>query len=409
MIVTLVAVVAGFTTLSVCEEFNAVPGSFNLSQSPPKTVHDNTLPLHSLDYSPDILADQVTWDRFVLKGGALVCAMRNSDKLAGEWLNDVRDPPSAASVWQGDLKPELKKWGWNDVMSNKMLCSFDNDGFWELESTFRGLGLNPHPVSEGGHNECYRIEHWQPNLKDDNDRMVPPADQTYKVGEKRYRATVGHYGFAMNRIDGAIFGQVLASPAHEAADHWKRKPERSELPELRSLSDVLWGFWNRENPNIKNIRYYGVNMVMNEDTNKLIARALRNKKKKLSPWPGIAFSTDTDEGKAILGSPVGATIAYFLTQHKAQLGFKVVTKVTIVCDEGEGPNPDPHLFFHIEDSLPPVVKNLRHKHRRGGIGSLEGQQGTFGISEVSIGANRKSIVRVHKLSAFMSPLVMVGS
>lgn len=100
----------------------------------------------------------------------------------------------------------------------------------------------------------------------------------------------------------AIMAQELESPAYAAADLWKTKPQTNQLPKLRFLTDVLWGYWNRDNSNIRNINWYIVQQVENVDAVKLIARALRNKKKTLAPWPGTTFSMDSDEGHAILGT-----------------------------------------------------------------------------------------------------------
>ena len=70
-----------------------------------------------------------------------------------------------------------------------MLCTYNNDGYWELESAFKNLGLNPHSVETGGHNQCYRIEHWNPNLRNDDDRVVQAEYQLYRVGDERYRVS----------------------------------------------------------------------------------------------------------------------------------------------------------------------------------------------------------------------------
>jgi hypothetical protein len=95
--------------------------------------------------------------------------------------------------------------------------------------------------------------------------------------------------------------QILESPAAVARTLWETNPTNDELPKLRYLTDVLWGYWNRDNPNFKNINWYIVQQVENVDTAKIIARALKNKKKTLAPWPGTTFSMDSDEGHAILG------------------------------------------------------------------------------------------------------------
>jgi hypothetical protein len=120
-------------------------------------------------------------------------------------------------------------------------------------------------------------------------------------------------------------------------------------------------------------------LVENEDAVKIIARALKNRKKVLTLWPGTRFLMYSDDGHAILGmfrrhhlsisqlflhrarnltnnaqgSPVGATIAYFLSQHKSALGFKAVAEVIVVRDEGGGPNLEPNLSFRIQDTPAP--------------------------------------------------------
>jgi hypothetical protein len=102
-------------------------------------------------------------------------------------------------------------------------------------------------------------------------------------------------------LSAAVMAQELESPAYAAANLSKTKPQTNQLPELRFLTDVSWGYWNRDNSNIRNINWYIIQQVENVDVGKLIARALKNKKKTLSPWSGTSFSMDSDEGHAILG------------------------------------------------------------------------------------------------------------
>jgi hypothetical protein len=104
--------------------------------------------------------------------------------------------------------------------------------------------------------------------------------------------------------DVAIYGLYLDNPRSTASMNWygnKKDPDLALLPRLRALSDILWGFWVRDNPNIKTIRYFFMLGISNGQTNQLIALCLRNSKKQLSAWPGVSFNTDTDEGHALLG------------------------------------------------------------------------------------------------------------
>ena len=131
-----------------------------------------------------------------------------------------------------------------------------------------------------------------------------------------------------------------------------RKPaDPAKLPKLRAFSDILWGYWSKDNPNIKNVSYFFMMHISNDQTNALIATCLHNKQETLKEWPGVAFDTKSDEGHALLGSPNGAAFAYFLMQHKAQLGRKTITKVTVFRAETDDEMAfvDPNLVFHVED------------------------------------------------------------
>lgn len=161
---------------------------------------------------------------------------------------------------------------------------------------------------------------------------------------------------------------------------------------------MYWGHWIRDNPNVKNLRVYGAQNVVNDATSLLVSRAFQNYNvEALTPWPGQSFEATTDEGKAIIGSPIGGTIAHMLIRHKAELGIKHITKVTVVMRDypkggfGSKYKPDVHLFFHIED-VPndqiPQDGELQERLRR---------TPTLNMSnEVSVHVLGNNIVRLHK-------------
>lgn len=45
------------------------------------------------------------------------------------------------------------------------------------------------------------------------------------------------------------------------------------------------------------------------------------------------YGMDTDEGKAILGSPNGQGVGWLLIQHKSQLGMRTVQSVAVWGEE----------------------------------------------------------------------------
>jgi hypothetical protein len=95
----------------------------------------------------------------------------------------------------------------------------------------------------------------------------------------------------------------VITPGYSAQRLWQRKPASDELPQIRSISDVAWGFWNRAG-NVQGIKYLMVAMVMNEDTRNIIRQAhesLTPKRSETATWPGFDFATHTPAGQAILG------------------------------------------------------------------------------------------------------------
>ncbi|CAO2652640.1 Nn.00g009230.m01.CDS01 [Neocucurbitaria sp. VM-36] len=318
-------------------------------------------------FDEDDQANEEDWERYAHKGGSLMCGLLGTDQAAGRQMNDRRNPPSAASTWIGDLKQEFDTWYWRQVDPATYSCKMNDH--WNIPFAMRSLGLNGSPSSEGGDNACFRVEHWDPNKKE-NGQQVPAINQWYKVDGREYRSTKAHYEFAINIKGGAIFAFFLESPKSSASALWyggRKDASPDDLPHLRALSDVLWGFWNRENSNVKNIRYFLVLGISNDLTNQLIASCLQKVGKDLSEWPGTTFATVTEEGHALLGSPNGATFAYFLMQHKDQLGYKLITKITVIKPEIDDDLAfvDPVLVFHVEDvPEPPHDEEVKRDTRK---------------------------------------------
>lgn len=102
----------------------------------------------------------------------------------------------------------------------------------------------------------------------------------------------------------AIFAFNVQSPETAAKSYsgWKTdKIDRNDLPQLRALSDLLWGLWNRDNADVKNIKYFFMIGIINVATNALMATALKKENAALNAWPGVKISMETDQGKAMLG------------------------------------------------------------------------------------------------------------
>ncbi|KAF1962039.1 hypothetical protein CC80DRAFT_543407 [Byssothecium circinans] len=281
------------------------------------------------DFDPSRVADGQLWGRHTCKGRGLMYSMA--------------DPAAIQSEWKGDLKKELQTWGYKEVAPGYMIC--DMKGYWSQATACQALGLDTRPKENpnmGGSNICYKIEHF-----DDQNKNVPKKEQTYMADGKQYRVTGASFELAVNPVQGAIFQQYVNSPKNSASNLWNKVPSNDELPKLRALSDILWGVWNRQNSNVRNIRYFWVQGVGNTKTKASIARGLRNAGKSLGKWPGTTFTMDTEEGLALLGSENGACFGFFLATHKAELGALIIEKVTVFRDD-RTVNVDPDLVFHVK-------------------------------------------------------------
>jgi len=143
-------------------------------------------------FDPNNVADDALWDRYVAKGYSLMCALRGSDQFAGEYLNDQRSPPSAASIWRGDFAQDMAKFGWVEMPGSYIQGEYFNDGgSYNLENAFRGLGISPYaddPEAEvRGHNKIHWPSHGDYDKRDENDESIKPADQYYNVDGTQYR------------------------------------------------------------------------------------------------------------------------------------------------------------------------------------------------------------------------------
>ncbi|KAF1923546.1 uncharacterized protein M421DRAFT_425767 [Didymella exigua CBS 183.55] len=299
----------------------------------------------------DDYASDADWEKFTKKGSALMCGLNCDDKEAGLQMGDTRTPPSSASPWSGDLRQEMAAWKWTEINPSTYSCKMNDH--WKVPEAMKALKLDGKPQSESGENVCYRVEHWDPSLAE-NGSQIPAINQWYNIDKTEYQATNAHYEFGLNPSGGAIYGYFLDSPVYAASTLWhnNRKPaDPAKLPKLRAFSDVLWGYWNRDNPDVKNIKYFLMMGISNDQTNAIIATCLHNKKEALKEWPGVEFDTASDEGHVLLGSPNGAAFAYFLMQHKAELGNKIIGKVTVFRAEIDDDLAfmDPNLVFHVED------------------------------------------------------------
>lgn len=151
------------------------------------------------------------------------------------------------------------------------------------------------------------------------------------VGTTKYASSGGTYDQAINVQAGLVVPYYIYSPAHEA----KANNIPGTLVPLAQYSDVLYLEYSKlagPSADVKGLNYVLFLNVENVDAWALVLTALKNKnggKTDLPLWPGAEFSMDTDEGKALLATQIGAPLAWMLVQHKAAFPGKTVVKVRL--------------------------------------------------------------------------------
>lgn len=103
----------------------------------------------------------------------------------------------------------------------------------------------------------------------------------------------------------------------------------AKLPTVSALSDLMWLAWNIAAPPApQELRYIARDVVNNDETsavmNYLFARDSADPRN--VPWPGLEYSGDSDEGKALLATPNGRATAWLLIDHAGEMDWRVPSR-----------------------------------------------------------------------------------
>ena len=189
-----------------------------------------------------------------------------------------------------------------------------------------------------------------------------------KTQYRHEQETGGRYYNVYNPSEGAIIALANYNPKTP-----EEAPEvKPRLPPLKQWSDVTFLEWESETTSdqIRGLRYIFRLNVENVQTRQAISRALYIHSHTPLPvgdeapdlsyppkwypgsWPGVTFSTDTNEGQALLASPNAAGTAWLLIQHKAQFLGRSISKIQIFEDGDHLPGEAGSIcmLLHIVDS-----------------------------------------------------------
>jgi hypothetical protein len=202
--------------------------------------------------------------------------------------------------------------------------------------------------------------------------IVTLHDETVTVNNRTYPATNAHIQSVLEAETGVLLAECNTTPEAMLNPYKTLHPATFEakLPKLRYWSDVAFLQWKtlassarpRSLPELKTVVRYE---ILNADTRAISSAILASIRKQrqetaepgvsydswFPKWPGVTFSIDSEEAKALCGTPNGSGVLWLLAQHKAGLGHKTVDEVCLYYGDGNGKGlrEVPTLIFQIKD------------------------------------------------------------
>lgn len=177
------------TAVAVAEDATDSEDEWQLD-SDPENDEDNEAPTFVPDTSDnaELTPEQkeAVWCKVKSRGYQLSKAMMMNDQTAATMLAW----PYTQSPWDGDLRDDLKKWGYRDDFEGDVdvneHCAFDKKG---LGDAFTDIGVDARSSAQGGPNHCFYITHSDgPTVHRDEDGELPFHDgQYYPVDGKDLR------------------------------------------------------------------------------------------------------------------------------------------------------------------------------------------------------------------------------
>ncbi|OAL02088.1 hypothetical protein IQ06DRAFT_219646, partial [Phaeosphaeriaceae sp. SRC1lsM3a] len=288
------------------------------------------------------------WDKAGAKGCTLGWGMHASDLDAGALFVPIR--VSAKSDYE--TTKDLGLWFWYPFPQDRLAESFfDLYETWGIGWALKELGVSDYTSEyEGGKHQLVSIAH------QNYESSVDIVDrQWYDVEDDWYRATGASYSFLCNPDEGMIVALSRESPKWAAKERSPPVPDNL-LPKLSSFSDVAWITWKAmhkppwsSETRLNHLKYFLSVSIVNKETQQILTRAHEANHWDLEDWPGHIFERIWPETKAILGSPNVQGFAYFLIQHKAELGSMFIDKIQVF--RGETKAELPCILMHVRQPL----------------------------------------------------------
>ncbi|KAI4205557.1 MAG: hypothetical protein LQ350_000336 [Teloschistes chrysophthalmus] len=167
------------------------------------------------------------------------------------------------------------------------------------------------------------------NANPDSEYIELDQGSTFKnkVGKRIDDPTYAYYNQHCLSDVAAIISTWSLSPS-AALKGRRNPPPAGEIPNLippfHRLSDVQWTYWSDvAGNNVGRLRFLGRDHIINENTTAIIKNIFRAQKEvELVPWPGLSFSIETNEAKALLATPNSVNAVWLMRDRAAVLGMR---------------------------------------------------------------------------------------
>ncbi|KAK5122394.1 hypothetical protein LTR85_003978 [Meristemomyces frigidus] len=289
------------------------------------------------------------FNEYVCKGEILVQYMSMTEQeVTADLIRRGKLPAGGSSQSQYTQLANLQTNGWRRNPGNPNINAeeLNFEGYLSLAAVLGSLGLST-SVAPSGDNELVSWEH--------------AADAV--INGKQYWATQADYTNVYNPRQGAIIANFNYGPLIQIQRNGLAE-EHPDItaPPLKQWSDVVFLEYQSEcqaqGQPIDRLQYFFRYQTQDPRTEYVVDACLdpaQDRPDEYDEAPAFGsrrvYTMDTEEGKALLASPNGSGVAWFLIQHRQQLGHKRVRSVSVFREDvREGvPYAGPTLLFEIED------------------------------------------------------------
>ena len=293
---------------------------------------------------------KLSYNDAVAKGQKSLNMMRADDHAAGKMLN----PPQVSAASRFLDQASLQNWGYTRI----------------VDLVDSGFALRPTNFAKFLHTVGLYLE-----AKTNEGNAIWVEDfhlNSITHMEKLYPSTAARFVSFIDRPHGLLVASCNHNPAWCAAETGTLSS--IALPKLQHWSDIAYLQWT--DPSLQSLpndlKYVVRLSIVNEDTIAVIQRIGDDfyEANGRSIWlyveanGGITWDVETEEAKALLGTPNGSGVAWLLAQHKRELGHKVVESVTLFWnDTYERPEITyyPSLLFQIRDCVGKGIEIVTEK------------------------------------------------